>query len=66
MWFVYIFYFGALFLSVLMYVTNKAKSKEEGDKDSESAQVAGFIFLVLLSPFILGLLGYLVFYNFIN
>ena len=66
MWFVYIFYFGSLFLSALMYTTNKAKSQEKGDSASESAQVAGFIFLMLLSPFILGLIGSIVFNNFIN
>lgn len=66
MWFVYTFYFGSLFLSLLMYITNKAKSQEKGDSASESAQVGGFIFLLLLSPFILGLLGSIVFQNFIN
>lgn len=66
MWFVYIFYFGALFFSLIMYLVNKAKSSEKGDEADEAANIAAFYFILILSPFILGLIGYIVFYNFIN
>lgn len=61
-----VLYFTALFFSLIMYLVNKAKSKEEGDEADESANIAALFFILILSPFILGLIGYIVFYNFIN